>query len=202
MSSNIYILIICYLPELIRYRDINSLGYEILSSFKIIVNKNNKKLKIVDIISCADKKKCITGLKKMAGYLHHPMNRGIVYYFGHSDTTPRILNDAISHIFNTIHPSSILYIFSDSCSHPTIDLKLNNQNWVIISGANDKKNDRVDGMADTFTIWGVFPALEALINPTPIELHAFIESIVCGNSNIQTISIKAGTDMILTKKMF
>jgi len=207
MSINkIYILIICDLPEIANYKDMNIMGYEILSSFKIIATKNNKKLNVIDIISDRCINKCINGLKKMAKYLNESGNKGIVYYYGHSlhvknlngddgmgdEHTPQNISDVnLSHIFNTIHPSSVLYMFIDSLSSSQIiDLKLNDRNWVTISSAND---------IGVFTIWGIFPALEALYNPTPVDLHAFIKSNI---STDTLITFDSGNDTVINQRMF
>ena len=158
MSNNIYILIICYVSEIAKYKNMNLLAQNILSSFRVIADKNKKKLNVVDIISSVNRTKCITALKKMAQYLNEPDNKGIVYYFGHGDqvrdlngdeedvmdekwTTQNILDDELSIIFSNICNSSALYLFSDSCSSGSmIDKKLNNKNWITISSANDKQD--------------------------------------------------------------
>jgi len=204
MSYNIYILIICYLSESATYTDMNTLGYEILSSFKIIANKNNKKINVVDIISSVSSTKCLDGLKKMAKYLNEPANKGIVYHYDHRDDhRDDYRNDHwdekrtsidISNIFNNIDRKSALYIFNDSRSDGlTLDKKINNQNWTIIGGEYDHPHNN-DG---DLTMWGIFPALEALYNPTPADLHAFI------NSNILIgVTIEWGNSAVLNKKIF
>jgi hypothetical protein len=194
------------------------LANNILSSFNSIVNKNNKKLNVIDIITCVNRNKCIKGMKRMAKYLNNPDNKGIVYYFGHGDqvrdrngdeqdgmdekwVTQNILDDEISYIFNNIHNKSVLYLFSDSCSSGSmIDKKLNNKNWVTFSSSNDKQDSLTTTEGGVFTLWGIFPALEALYNPTPIELHNFITSNICIDT--QTSLLYIGNDNLLNKKMF
>ena len=202
MSNNIYILIICYLPEIATYKDMNSLGYEILSSFKISANKNNKKINVIDIISCACTTKCLDSLKKMAKYLNEPANSGIVYYYDHRDdekrTTTDISNVELSHIFDMIDRMSVLYMFNDSYySDLMIDKKINDRNWITIGSARNRPDDHTPIDGGVFTIWGIFPALEALYNPTPIELHTFINSNILSHTTIEH-----GNSMMLNKKMF
>lgn len=216
--SNIYILIICYVPEIAKYKNMDILANEILSSFKMIANKNNKKINVVDIITSVNRNKCISGLNKMAKYLNEPDNKGIVYYFGHGCqvkdrngdeddgmdekwATQNILDDELSYIFNNINKTSVLYMFSDSCSSGSmIDKKLNNKNWVTISSANDKQDALTTSDGGAFTIWGIFPALEALYNPTPTELHTFIKFNICIDT--QTTLLNAGNPKLLEQKMF
>jgi hypothetical protein len=191
------------------------LANTIFESFKSIVNK---KLNIVNIITCINRNKCINGLKKMAHHLSKPDNKGIVYYFGHGDqvrdrngdetdgmdekwVTQNILDDEISTIFNYIHNKSVLYLFSDSCSSGSmIDKKINNKNWVTFSSSNDKQDSLTTSEGGVFTVWGLLPALEALCNPTPIELYNYMKSVICINT--QTTLLHAGNDNLLDKKMF
>lgn len=196
MSNNIYILIICYLSEIEIYKDIDTLGYEILAAFKNSANKNNKKINVLDIISYVDTAKCLNGLKKMAKLLNEPSNKGIVYYYDHrknsSDenmTTTNTTTIDLSYIFNDIDQTSVLYMFNDSCYYDLmIDKKINDRNWITMGSITDEGE---------FTIWGIFAGLEALYNPTPIELHTYI------NSNILIgTTIEYGNEMVLNLKMF
>jgi len=213
-----FILIICFVPEIARHTNMKHMACNILSEFENIVKRNNKKLNIVDMVACVNRKKCIKGLNKMANHLSNPNNKGIVYYFGHGDqirdrngdeadgmdekwTTQNILDDEISYIFNKIHKKSVLYLFSDSCSSGSmIDKKLNNKNWVTFSSCNDRQDSLTTSEGGVFTLWGLFPALEALHNPTPTELHNYIISNLCINT--QTYLLHAGNDDLLNIKMF
>lgn len=214
----LYILIICYVPEIARHKNMNKLANNILSGFSKIADKNNKKINIIDIITCVSRNRCISGLKKMEKYLESPNNKGYVYYFGHGDqvrdrngdeedgkdekwVTQNILDDEISYIFNNIHNKSVLYLFSDSCSSGSmIDRKLNNKNWVTFSSSNDRQDSLTTSEGGVFTIWGLLPAFEAHCNPTPQELHNFISSNICIDS--QTSLLYTGNNKLLNIKMF
>ena len=215
---SIYILIICYVPEIAKHSNMSHIANNILTAFNNIVKKNKKNLCVIDIVTCVSRNKCINDLKKMANRLKNPNNKGIVYYFGHGDqvrdrngdeedgmdekwVTQNILDDEISYIFNKIHNDSVLYLFSDSCSSGSmIDKKLNKKNWVTFSSCNDRQDSLTTSEGGVFTLWGLLPALEALFNPTPTELHNFITSNICINT--QTSLIHTGNDILLNRKMF
>lgn len=215
---SIYILIICYVPEIAKNNNMKYLSDSIYLAFKNIIVKNNKTLEKIDIITCVSRNKCINGLKKMANHLCNPENKGIVYYFGHGDqvrdrngdepdgmdekwVTQNILDDELSLIFNSIHNKSVLYLFSDSCSSGSmIDKKLNNKNWITFSSCNDRQDSLTTSEGGVFTLWGILPALELFTNPTPRELHKFITSSLCINT--QSPLLHAGNNILLDKKMF
>ena len=189
------ILIICYVPE-IAYR--NKQSMENISTKVEEAFKKASTPKVLDIVKILERNRSlvIKNLKEIAQDLHKPNKKAIIYYYGHGDQirdnsgdekdgkdeiwqTQGIIDDEISKIFDNIHDSSTVYLFSDSCSSGSmIDEYYNKKDWVTISSANDRQDSLATSDGGVFTLWGLIPALETIKECTPRKIHDYIKKNV------------------------
>lgn len=189
------ILIICYVPEIVSHnnKSMKDISTKVENAFKRA--SKYQSLNIEKILE-RNRNLVIKKLKEIAQELSNPNKKAIVYYYGHGDQirdksgdekdgkdeiwqTQGIIDDEISKIFANIHDSSILYLFSDSCSSGSmIDEYYNKKNWVTISSANDKQDSLATSDGGVFTLWGLIPALESIHDCTPRKLHEYIKKNV------------------------
>ena len=186
------LLIVCYVPE-IASRNKNAMktiANDVENAFKK-ASKERCKIETVKILQ-RNKRLVIKNLESISNYLETPNKKAIVYYYGHGDQvrdrsgdekdgkdeiwqTQNILDDEISKIFSSIHDSSKLYLFSDSCSSGSmIDKYYNKKDWVTISSSNDRQDSLATSDGGVFTLWGLIPALNTLDKCTPRNIHNYI----------------------------
>ena len=195
------LLIICYVPELNVGNSMKNLAAKIQNAF---VQAGQKRKKILDVIVITERNRArvIKELSEMKEYLQIANRKGIVYYYGHGDQvrdrsgdeidgkdemwkTQGILDDDLSKMFTSMHNTSKLYVFSDSCSSGSmIDKKYNTKDWVTFSSCNDAQDSLATSDGGVFTLWGLIPALQNLAVCSPYNIHRFI----CRNVEIHSQS--------------
>ena len=214
----IKLLIICYVPELAYGNNMANIANKIQNSFYSCSRKYNTNI-ICEKILQRNRNLVIMKLNELANYLEHNDRRAIIYYYGHGDQirdtngdekdgkdeiwqTQGIIDDEISKIFNKIHKTSYLWLFSDSCSSGSmIDIYYNKQNWITISSANDVQDSLATADGGIFTMFGLLPSLENVKEHTANNIYKFI----CANIDIPTqksILNCGGNKDMLNKNIF
>jgi hypothetical protein len=198
------LLIICYVPEIASRNNkaMQNISSKVEKAF--VKASNNKEIIVVKILE-RNRELVIKNLKDIVQQLSKPNQKAIIYYYGHGDQvrdisgdekdgkdeiwqTQGIIDDEISKIFSSIHDSSTLYLFSDSCSSGSmIDKYYNKKDWVTISSANDKQDSLATSDGGVFTLWGLIPALETITDCTPRMIYEYI---------IKNIQIRSQTSLL------
>jgi hypothetical protein len=160
----------------------------------------------------------LAALGACAAHVRQPGRRALVYYYGHGEqvrdangdeadgrdevwATQRVTDDELSRLFGDVHATSRLFVVSDACSSGTmIDRQLNGRPWATISSAADPQDALATSDGGAFTVWGLLPALRALRNPTPRQLHAEIARRL--DLPTQTSVLDAGQPAVLDEPMF
>lgn len=216
--DNIKLLIICYVPEIVKGDNMNVLAQHIESAFVNAGNKINNKITFDVIkITKVDRNLVLNDLKQIAEYLEQPNNKAIVYYFGHGDQirdmngdeedhkdeiwkTQNIIDDEITEIFKNINEKSYLFMFSDACSSGSMIDDNNKRNWITISATNDVQDALAEDDGGVFTLYGLIPALNNLQVHSPKNIHDYIKSAIDIDS--QTTILRTGKKGIENVNMF
>jgi hypothetical protein len=165
-----------------------------------------------------DGARCRALLSALARQLRAPAQRAVVYYYGHGTqvrdrggdeddgldevwSTQGITDDELSALFAQTHPTSRLYVLSDSCASGTmIDARLNRAPWVTLSSAADAEEALATADGGAFTVWGLVPALRALAAPTPRAVHAYATRAI--ELGTQTCTLRASDPRLLDEPIF